>query len=538
LELHRNETMRVVPGVAKKLVSMRGSVSEAIHSDSDRKAGLSTDDRYGKPGAHIGKAAPGQRRGENADLSETAEFKEWFGKSKVVFKEGEADYFQNPGAVRGVARMVYHGTNSESDFDIFRPDERGAIWFRSDPTEAARVCGSYSALIPAFLRIENPVEIGCGDCLTMGAAIEEAKARGNDGVIFDYGNGDYIYAVLSADQVKSPLAGDAPEAGEVEAKGGAQNVTARNCREPQREYRRQRCRNNRPGRSQPTPVIDVADTTIGKQCRQIERQTVQINGFRISSHADLAVFAQGCGNPDDEEIRYVYVRRTQIVDHEKVVCVRSGYSKAGVDFGQYVEHLARRIQILGATAVYMVHNRPNGNPQPFEADVVASSTIAMSIPQYRGHIIINSNEFGYGDATESGHMVKTFAGLPGDWADPIGPVLVPQELLRRKAESIEDIAAWARPLTMKHDAVLLIYIDSAGKVRGLQEIHPCNFSNIALMRHRMPRKLVDFGSVGACAVLPENPAQNLLDAVRYYVKARVLRAGAGFHGASAYYFCQ
>ncbi|MDR3557362.1 MAG: hypothetical protein P4L55_21615 [Syntrophobacteraceae bacterium] len=528
--------MKVVPGVAKKLVSMGGSVSEVINSDSDRKAGLNAEDRYGRPGAHKGRAAPGQRRGENAELTETPEFKEWFGKSTVVFKEGEADYFQNPGGVRGVPRMVYHGTNSDSDFDIFRPAERGAIWFRSDPTAAARVAGKHSAVIPAFLRIENPVELGSEDCLTMGAAIEEAKTRGNDGVIFDYGNGDYIYTVFSRDQVKSPLAGDASDAGD-EAGGGPQNVAARNCREPQREYRRQRCRNHRPGRLKPTSAMDVADSTIGRQFQQIEKQTVPMTGLRIGSHADLAVFATGCANPDYEEIRYVYVRRTHIVDHEKVACPPPGYLKARVDFDQYVEHLAERIRTLGATAVYMVHNRPNGNPQPGEADVRASSAMAMSIPQYRGQIIINSSEFGYRDPTVSDPVVKAFAGQPGDWADPIGPVSVPHELLRRKVDSVEDIAAWARPLTMKRDAPLLIYIGSAGQVRGLQEIHPCNFSNIALMRNRMPRKLVDFGSVGACAVLPENPAQSLLDALRYYVKARVLRAGVGFHGASAYYFC-
>jgi hypothetical protein len=184
----------------------------------------------------------------------------------------------------------------------------------------------------------------------------------------------------------------------------------------------------------------------------------------------------------------------------------------------------------------MVHNHPKGNPEPSDADIWASAAVAMSIAQYRGHIIINSGKYGYIDNTASNPVVKVLPKLPGDWVDPILQPSVPHELLGRPAESVENIAAWAKTLMLNRDAPVLIYIDSDGKVRGLQEIHPRNFTNIALMRNRMPQKLVDFGSVGATAVLPEKTTETMLDAVRYFVRAHVLRDAIGFYGASAYYF--
>ena len=83
---------------------------------------------------------------------------------------------------------------------------------------------------------------------------------------------------------------------------------------------------------------------------------------------------------------------------------------------------------------------------------------------------------------------------------------------------------------------VLIYIDTDDKVRGLQEVHPQTFTNIPVMRDRMPQKLVDFGSVRAVAALPDNHTDEMLDAMRYYVPARILWSAVGFHGSFPFAF--
>ena len=535
----RNSDIRAPAGIAEKFKNSGEPVAAVVSTAvSDRKETAGPQDRYARP--FTGKAEPPvvQRQGEYAGLIDTPEFKKWFGESKVVFKPGELDYFQNPRAISDVPRMVYHGTNADIGFDIFRQDERGAIWFRSDRTAAGRLAGRESAVVPAFLKMENPFEPAPTDSLTMGTAIDKAKACGNDGVILDLGNGDYIYTVFSLDQVKSPLIGAPFNTGEIEVSGEPEHGYAENCREAQKGFEPQSGRKSRSCHCMPASAIDLDDATIGKQFQQIEKKPVQIIGLRVKNYADLAVLAQGWRNPNYEELRYVFVSRGIIVDHERVTCMHPGYSKAylGDDFGQYIEHLKERIRALDATAVYMVHNHPNGNPEPSDADVWASAAIAMSIPQYRGHIIINSRKYGYIDSTVSDPVVKRLPKLPQDWADPILQPSVPHELLGSKADTIENIATWAKSLTLNRDAPVLIYIDPDGKVRGLQEIHARNFTNIALIRNRMPQKLVDFGSIGAIAVLPEKTTQRMLDAVRYYVQAHVFRDAIGFDGASAYYF--
>ncbi len=457
--------------------------------------------------------------GGYAWFSSTPEFRRWFANSRVVFKQGECDYFQNPLGLSGTPRMVYYGTNADIGFDIFCPDERGAVWFRGDQTVAERLAGKDSAVLPAFLKIENPLELEPTGFLTMGAAIEKAKALGNDGVILYSGGGNYIYAVFSPEQIKSPLIGDPFEGCDPGERGRGCGPDGAPClAQPSASY--------------------AADATIGKQFQKIEKKQVRMVGRTIRNYTDLAVLAQTWRNPNYEEFRYVFVRRGVIVDHERGTCMHPGYSKAyrGDDFGEYIEHLKERIEVLGATSVYMVHNHPNGNPEPSDADIWASAAVAMSIPQYRGHIIINSGKYGYIDNTASNPVVKVLPKLPGDWVDPILQPSVPHELLGRPAESVENIAAWAKTLMLNRDAPVLIYIDSDGKVRGLQEIHPRNFTNIALIRNRMRQKLIDFGSVGATAVLPEKTTEIMLDAVRYFVRAHIFRDAIGFYGASPYYF--
>ncbi|MDA8336778.1 MAG: hypothetical protein M0Z41_17600, partial [Peptococcaceae bacterium] len=105
----RNSDIRAPAGIAEKFKNSGEPVAAVVSTAvSDRKETAGPQDRYARP--FMGKAEPPvvQRPGEYAGLIDTPEFKKWFGESKVVFKPGESDYFQNPRAISDVPRMVYH----------------------------------------------------------------------------------------------------------------------------------------------------------------------------------------------------------------------------------------------------------------------------------------------------------------------------------------------------------------------------------------------------------------------------------------------
>jgi hypothetical protein len=97
--------------------------------------------------------------------TDTPEFKQWFGFSKVVDKQG------NP-------LMMYHGTSKDKDFTSFKVGNRG-VWFTMWNDEASNYSmnndsknskydpdtrkyvdvNTASRVIPVYLKIENPYTI-------------------------------------------------------------------------------------------------------------------------------------------------------------------------------------------------------------------------------------------------------------------------------------------------------------------------------------------------------------------------------------------
>jgi hypothetical protein len=143
-----------------------------------------------------------------------ANFKRWFGDSKVVDKDGKP-------------LVVYHGTNA--DFRAFRPTRIGefgpAIYFASTPAEAGAYAGvrrpgqenGAPNIIPVYLSLKNPYTKGVDafwkefgrENETDAQAIERAKSAGYDGVIEqkkDWRDKPFQhYIAFSPNQIKSAI---------------------------------------------------------------------------------------------------------------------------------------------------------------------------------------------------------------------------------------------------------------------------------------------------------------------------------------------
>ena len=151
-----------------------------------------------------------------ADQTDTPAFKEWFGDSKVVDKDGKP-------------LVVYTGTSKDIDFSTFKIPKNG-VWFITDPGAASQYAlendskgykydpdvrtyvetNTASRVMPVFLRITNPTTLSEADNLLMrkatnyrrvqGQIFDRLRAQGYDGV--DLGGGVWV-VLKEANQIKS-----------------------------------------------------------------------------------------------------------------------------------------------------------------------------------------------------------------------------------------------------------------------------------------------------------------------------------------------
>ena len=103
--------------------------------------------------------------------TDTMQFKRWFGNSKVTNPDGSP-------------RIVYHGSASSERFTVFKPGERGEMWFSSS---AETAYNKRPQMYEEYLHAENPYEetafIGTHSQFDPVKVAEEGRKNGHDGAI-------------------------------------------------------------------------------------------------------------------------------------------------------------------------------------------------------------------------------------------------------------------------------------------------------------------------------------------------------------------
>jgi hypothetical protein len=251
-------------------------------------------------------------------------------------------------------------------------------------------------------------------------------------------------------------------------------------------------------------------------------------GRTQSSVEGAPLFCRGWRNPNYEELRYVYVRDGIIVDHEGVSCGTPGAVQICLgDPDDYMRYMRDHIVRLGADTVYMIHNHTAGDPTPSVADLAATAYVFGKIPQFRGHVIINSGKYASIVPDGTSYSVLPLSDLPADGVDPILQTSVHHNLLGRIAKGTNQIAAWTEALTRHSHGPVLIYLDERLRVRGLQQADTMRSFDETRMAEVMPQKLIDFGVNGAVAVLPGGLKDEMLGVARELVRSHILWAVVG-----------
>ena len=178
--------MNNLPSFFQNASEETGKTSEKINGE-----GRIGTDRYGDDNSRFS-ISP------EADVTETALFKDWFGDSKVVDENGKP-------------LEVYHGTNWDGwEFDT----ENGAFFSeKEDYAEEMAAQRGGSRIVKAYLSIRNPLEVKVpgnkmADPEFEARIIAEAKSKGHDGVKLETDTNneiekDVFWVAFEPNQIKS-----------------------------------------------------------------------------------------------------------------------------------------------------------------------------------------------------------------------------------------------------------------------------------------------------------------------------------------------
>lgn len=122
----------------------------------------------------------------------------------------------------------------------------------------------------------------------------------------------------------------------------------------------------------------------------VQTGKIDFSKLRVTGPETLAMAAQVLRDPRYETFRVFYLRGENIVHHEAVTC---GVPSMVVFDDQLIPRLAQAIKNNKADGIYVMHNHPSGLSDPSPQDEAMTRTFAQFIPQFKGHIIIDSGEF-------------------------------------------------------------------------------------------------------------------------------------------------
>lgn len=225
---------------------------------------------------------------------------------------------------------------------------------------------------------------------------------------------------------------------------------------------------------------------------------INYTGQKIRNHKQLAMLGQALRNPKVETFRAFFVdKKGRILGQRAYSSRLPGMVSASFMDSQIKMDMAA----TGAAGYWLFHNHPSGVPDPSEPDLVATQDLAKKVPGFRGHVIVDHDQYGVIEADDKGVPripISAVLEIPGvgrvdvgRGVDPRGPRMVdargmspsgasmadPQyrpELdrdpsLPSRINGKDDVAVFAKR-AQAQDAVILFTMDPQQRVRGVVEV--------------------------------------------------------------------
>ncbi|WP_299078837.1 JAB domain-containing protein [uncultured Paraglaciecola sp.] len=187
-------------------------------------------------------------------------------------------------------------------------------------------------------------------------------------------------------------------------------------------------------------------------------------GRVVKSEDDLAVLAQVVRDPRFETFRVFFVKDEQIIHH---TAVSSRLPGAVYLDKNTLEHFRRTHKQVEADGYWLLHNHPTGHSKPSDADIKLTIEIAKSIPGFKGHVVINSNEYSTIEKNGNVELISNMDGLAGGHSNK---PYKDHDLLQMKITSTSELAHVGQLLKQKDEFFALIGINTTGFVHSISEM--------------------------------------------------------------------
>lgn len=255
---------------------------------------------------------------------------------------------------------------------------------------------------------------------------------------------------------------------------------------------------------------------VGISTEFIRKGYIDLRGKEVRSPRQLAVLAQVFRDPRFETLRFFYMKGNKIVGHEGITSKlplaaaaipnlpeREDYTNEN----EYVKQLRstqlrffmdmlNRMERLKSDGYYLLHGHPSGfNVTPSNEDAFLTASFRSAVSGFKGHIIIDSNKYGFIDKDLNVSEHKLNLG-----EDLLLKPSKPHYLLGAEINSSRKLAMLAKTVQLADDYSVVIYVSSRCVVRAIQEVPDGLFKREKECVDYLRGRMCDFGSTRAFLV--------------------------------------
>ncbi len=269
---------------------------------------------------------------------------------------------------------------------------------------------------------------------------------------------------------------------------------------------------------------DVKTVALGISPDLVHQGVVDLTGYRVTNAEDLAKLAQVYRDPRFETFRFIYLKGKQIVGHEGVTSRLPGYVKVFKPGTRDVRlrEMQAHMEAMGADGYYLLHNHPSGRSNPSPEDIDVTVNITTTLPGFKGHVVIDSNEYSVIGFDTNG-VLGTSKHELNLGPDRLLTPSMPHPLLKTYVGDSNAVVRVAKALQVPADYVTVLYRAMDGHVRAIQEMRADFMADVSRSGPYLTEQAVAFGSQHILTHYKGNAQQNrVMAAARRLIRDGIL----------------
>lgn len=255
---------------------------------------------------------------------------------------------------------------------------------------------------------------------------------------------------------------------------------------------------------------------VGISTELIRKGYIDLRGKEVRSPKQLAVLSQVFRDPSFETLRFFYIKENKIVGYEgitsklPVAAVAFSYLPKREDYTNENDYIKRvktaqvrffmdmlyRMERLKADGYYLLHGHPSGmDVLPSKDDLALTNAYKSALSGFMGHVIIDSNKYGFIDKDLNVTEHKLYLG-----EDLLLKPSKPHSLLGIEINTSDKLAKLAKFVQLDNDYSVVVYVNAKNIVRAIQEVPDGLFTREQECVDYLRGRMYEFGSSRALLI--------------------------------------